>query len=315
MQTRKPSRKRLQKDVIENLDEGSSAKETTEEFSEYKCLKCDKKYMTSSALNKHKLKHDTIQLKYHCNFQKNKKKCKTVCSQAHTLVEHFRDVHSKIVTSDYVHKLGKKKRITMKKSISKKRVHKLIRCKECKKKIKSANGFKRHVNNIHNSDDVNKFKLNLSEISEDDSLEPLPAQVSAIERSNKRSRHVSIQVSPVKEAQPLKTQNKRSARASAFGSPKDVSNQVDDPTIQRSNRRSRFDYQPSEVVPDILFAEKAAEETAFEPPKKIAGKTLSLFLSTDENDEKTQFSAIFNLFSYEEKTQQSQETTSTCGIP
>lgn len=87
--------------------------------------------------------------------------CDARCSQAHTLREHFRDKHrmdiSSAVASKMVATQTEEDHIAEKNPLNRpKRVHQIIKCK-CGRTNKGEWVFKRHVKNIHGSDDFNSF--------------------------------------------------------------------------------------------------------------------------------------------------------------
>lgn len=261
------------KDTDKNTCESKSAEEEPEE--EYRCDKCDKKYTTLSNLNKHKKKHKRIQIKYPCA----EKECNVVCSQAHTLTEHYRLKHNKDASA-FTRSLGKHIPVKLNKSNRPKRVHKIIAC-ECGMKIKSPYGFQRHVKNVHNPkaspEEINKYKVDLSEDELPEDPVPVPTvqkpHRQLIRKTSQRSATVvhPISKSPIQVsiAEPT-TKSQQSKRKTERYS-----------TVSHKPRRSaRFEFQPSAELPDILF-----NEPELEPE-------YTLCLSTEKNERQKQIRII-----------------------
>ena len=91
---------------------------------------------------------------YVCNL------CAAKCRQAHTLREHFRDIHKKDVELSTVKTLFTPEKIAQNPANGAKRVYEIFTCK-CGTKVKSKCGFKRHVKGMYGSkkfDVFGKFK-------------------------------------------------------------------------------------------------------------------------------------------------------------
>lgn len=100
------------------------------------------------------MKHSKNKYIYRCT------ECGNECAQAHTLREHFRDKHGIQVTAKYAADQKKPKKAGNKtsKTMKSKRVHEIITC-TCGKTAKGQFGFKRHVKNMHKTEEFTQFDM------------------------------------------------------------------------------------------------------------------------------------------------------------
>lgn len=114
------------------------------------CTKCDRKFETQKSLNKHeRIKHSDLATIYVCG------QCQSQLGQACTVKEHYREVHNKRVTSEFVHKLARletneereirEKIANLKKSDKKKVVFEKLHCSQCDTVCTGRSNLNRHL--------------------------------------------------------------------------------------------------------------------------------------------------------------------------
>lgn len=107
-------------------------------------------------------KHDKFQTKYICGI------CDQSCGLAHTLKEHYWDIHDIEIETEYANSLSKLVECTTSEPTNHpKRIHDIFTC-TCSRVIKSKFGFKRHVEKQHLSTDYDSYDK-----SKVDSADPL----------------------------------------------------------------------------------------------------------------------------------------------
>lgn len=98
--------------------------------------------MSKSALVKYKKKHLEVKKVYLCQ------DCDAKCGLAHTLREHYRDIHGFEITTAYANTLGVEEAAQPKVLKYPKRIFEVVQCL-CGVNCKGEYVFKRHVRNKH----------------------------------------------------------------------------------------------------------------------------------------------------------------------